>query len=39
MAGVEVENNDLRSILMNQFILEAWKREKYKRERKTILNS
>jgi len=33
MTGLEIELNDIRSILMNEFILEAWKREKHRRER------
>lgn len=33
LAGLPLELHDLRSILMNEFILEAWKREKNRRER------
>ena len=33
LAGLPMEFHDLRSILMNEFILEAWKREKNRRER------
>ncbi|CAF1252105.1 unnamed protein product [Adineta steineri] len=33
MTGLEIELNDIRSILMNEFILEAWKREKHRQER------
>ena len=33
MATLPMEFNDIRSILMNEFILEAWKREKHRRER------
>ncbi|CAF1065530.1 unnamed protein product [Rotaria sordida] len=33
LTGLQIELNDIQSILMNEFILEAWKREKYRRER------
>ncbi|UJR28520.1 hypothetical protein I4U23_009758 [Adineta vaga] len=33
MTGLEIELEDIRSILMNEFILEAWKREKHRQER------
>ena len=33
MTGVEIQLEDIQSILMNEFILEAWKREKHRQER------
>ncbi|CAF3522767.1 unnamed protein product [Rotaria socialis] len=33
LTGMHIELNDIQSILMNEFILQAWKREKYRRER------
>ena len=33
ISDLHIESNDLHSILMNEFILEAWKREKNRRER------